>query len=156
MRTKTLGVLLMFFLSGFLGGCASRSATLNVTVLNYTDSSVFDLQIGKSFVQGHYRKKSGGGSVVGGVKVPVGKTTVSWFYDTFRGDPRARTEYFKRDVEVVIPKPSKGDRFLGVHIYPGDIVEFSLSNGIPGKKKPGEPYDDLWYKRNDPFYRSWD
>lgn len=59
MRTKTLGVLLMFFLSGFLGGCASRSATLNVTVINYTDSSVFDVQIGKSFVQGHYRKKSG-------------------------------------------------------------------------------------------------
>lgn len=154
MRTKTLGVLLMFFLSGFLGGCASRSATLNVTVLNYTDSSVFDLQIGKSFVQGHYRKKSGGGSVVGGVKVPVGKAIMKWEYDTFPEDTRPRS-YFMREVEVVVPKPSKGDRFLGVHIYPGDIVEFSLTSGIPWKKKQGEPYNYDWSMK-DPFYKGWD
>ena len=155
MRTKTLGVLLMFFLSGFLGGCASRSATLNVTVINYTESGLSSIKIGNSYVVGYYMEKSGGGSVVGGVKVPIGKAMVSWKYDTFPEDTRPRS-YFMREVEVVVPKPSKGDRFLGVHIYPGDIVEFSLSNGIPGKKKPGEPYDDLWYKRNDPFYRSWD
>ena len=155
MRTKTLGVLLMFFLSGFLGGCASRSATLNVTVLNYTDINVYDIAIGDSYVQGHYWKKSGGGSVVGGVRVPIGKTIFHWTYSTHPDDTRPES-YFKRDVEVVVPKPSKGDRFLGVHIYPGDIVEFSLSKRIPWRKKQGEPYDPNWSMNKDPFYKGWD
>ena len=153
MQPKIFGVILMALLSGLLSGCMSRSATLNITVLNYTESNLFDVQIGDSYVQGYYRKKTGGGTGVGGVKVPLGKTTVSWLYDTYPGDPRARTEYFKRRVEVEVPKPSKGDRYLGVHIYPGDIVEFSLSNGMPWRKKQGEPYDHRWYMRNDPFYR---
>lgn len=152
MQPKIFGVILMALLSGLLSGCMSRSAVLNVTVLNYTDTSIYDIQLGNSYVQGHYWKKSGGGTGVGGVKVPIGTASVKWIYSTFAGDPRPES-YFAREVEVQIPKPSKSDRYLGVHIYPGDVVEFSLTNGMPHRKKQGEPYDHHWYMRNDPFYR---
>lgn len=145
----------MALFSWLLSGCTSNTVTLNIVVFNYTESSLFDLQIGDSFVQGHYRKKTGGGGVVGGVPVPIGETTVSWRYDTYPSDPRPRSQ-FARKVNAVVPKPEKGDRFLGVHIYPDDVVEFSLSKDIPGKKKQGEPYDNYWYTRKDPFYSRWD
>lgn len=140
---------------GLLSGCASKKVTLNIVVFNYTESNLTDLIIGESYVQGYYWSKTGGGGVVSGVSVPIGNTTVSWVYDTFAGDERP-TSYFARKVDAAVPKPNKGERFLGVHIYPGDVVEFSLSNDIPGKKKLGKSYDKFWYKNKDSFYDSWD
>ena len=144
----------MALFSWLLSGCTSNTATLNIVVFNYTESAAFDLVIGESFVQGYHMEKSGGGKVVGGVPVPIGETTVSWYYDTYPDDPRPKS-YFARKVDVVVPRPEKGDRFLGVHIYPGDVVEFSLTNGITWKKKQGEPYDHDWLVK-DPLYRGWD
>lgn len=122
-------------------GCMARTLTVNVVVFNYTPKAMADI-----WVQGHYVggfvQEYGPGGTGGGIycciDVKPGPTHVTWQYDTIPSDTRPDS-YFKRDVVGDIPKPPGPYKYLGVHIYPGDHVEFTLSRDIPSEKKEGVP-----------------
>ena len=113
-----------------LSACEAKTMThvaLDISVVDYFDRPIFDV-----FVNG--RDFGGGAGINGlnsielGASVKLGPQKVTWRYaDT--GETIAA-----KNVPVLnaadIPK---GVKWLALHIYPDDTVEFTFSKGTPGE-----------------------
>lgn len=122
------------------GGCMARTLTVDVVVMNYTPTALAYVS-----VDGHdagdfyhaYAPGTIGGTVYCCIEVKPGQAHVKWEYDRPPSDTRP-DELFKRDEIGIIPTPNGPYKYLGVHIYPDDHVEFTLTRDIPDEKKEGE------------------
>lgn len=139
-RKLVLGLLAILAITT-TGGCMARTLTVSVVVFNYTPKAIADIWVQGHYVTGfvqEYGPGGTGGGIVCCIDVKPGPTHVRWQYDTTPSDTRP-DEFFKRDVVGVVPKPNGPYKYLGVHVYPDDHVEFTLSRDIPDEKKEGEP-----------------
>ncbi|MEY2151363.1 DUF3304 domain-containing protein [Rhodanobacter sp. 115] len=137
-RKLMLGLLASFAIAT-TGGCMAHTLTVDVVVFNYTPKALADIWVQDHYVGGfvqEYGPGGTGGGIYCCIEVKPGPTHVRWEYDRSPSDTRP-DELFKRDVIGVIPKPHGAYKYLGVHIYPDDHVEFTLSRDIPDEKKEG-------------------
>ena len=116
----------------------AHEMTLNVVVFNYMPQPLGDVKVGGHNVGGYFQEYNPGGA--GGgiyccIDVKPGATQVAWTYGGVEGAPKAGTNASSTGV---IPNLSKGYRYLGVHIYPDERVEFTLTRDIPSEKKEGD------------------
>lgn len=122
-----------------LSGCAPRSITVYVTVMNYNLGAIANVWVDDHYVGGFYHGYAPG-TIGGGayccITVKPGPVQVRYEFDRTPSDPRPN-DFFKREATGVIPKPHGPYRYLGVHIYPDNHVEFTLSRDLPDEKKEG-------------------
>lgn len=123
------------------GGCMGSKLNVEVVVLNYTPKAIAEITIQDQYIGGYYQEYGPGGT--GGgiyccIDVAPGDASIQWEYDRPRGTP-SPPGGFVRKVKGVIPKPKGNYKFLGVHIYPDEKVEFTLTPDMPPEKKQGEP-----------------
>ena len=118
----------------------ARTLTVDVVIFNYTPKGLADIWVQNHYVGGfvqEYGPGGTGGGIYCCIEVKPGPAHVKWEYSRPPSDTRP-DEFFKRDVVGIIPKPNGPYKYLGVHIYPDDHVEFTLSRDIPEEKKEGE------------------
>ena len=114
----------------------ARTLTVDVVVMNYTPTAVAYVSVDGHDAGGFYHAYAPGtigGTVYCCIEVKPGPVHVKWEYSRPPSDTRP-DELFKRDVVGIIPKPNGPYKYLGVHIYPDDHVEFTLSRDIPEEK----------------------
>ncbi|MCD7099296.1 DUF3304 domain-containing protein [Stenotrophomonas sp. MMGLT7] len=131
--------LLIVGLSMAMGGCMAQEMSVNVVVFNYTSSPLGDMVVQGKYVGGYFQAYGSGGT--GGgiyccIDVKPGAADVRWTYGGIEGAPRAGIQASSTGK---IPKPSGAYKYLGVHVYPEERVEFTLTRDIPPEKKEGEP-----------------
>lgn len=129
-RRTFVTVLTSFFLSTACGTNPKR-IVLNVVLFSYLDRPIFDVYIddgGFGDTSGPYPNTGKG--VIAGVSLTLGPKKVSWRLDGPEGTPRnGETVVNKNTLELTDIVP--GAKYLGVHIYPDETVEFSTSVGRP-------------------------
>lgn len=131
--------ILIVALSMMTGGCMAHEMTVNVVIFNYTSTPLGDMSVQGKYVGGYFQEYGPGGT--GGgiyccIDVRPGSADVKWTYGGIEGATKAGTEASSKGV---IPKPSGAFKYLGVHVYPDERVEFTLTRNIPSEKKEGEP-----------------
>lgn len=133
--------LILFFLAllPITGGCMSGKMNVEVVVLNYNTQPVGELTIQGNYIGGYYGGYGPGGT--GGkiyccIDVRRGPAIVEWMYGGAEGASKSGTH---DKATGLIPEPSEGYKFLGVHMYPDGVVEFTLTRDMPSEKKQGEP-----------------
>lgn len=136
---KIINVLVIAF-SIMAGGCMAHEMTVNVVVFNYTQKPLANVSIQAKYIGGYYQEYSEGtgGKIYCCIDVKSGDANVSWEYDRDPSDNRP-DDYFKRSISGVIPEGRSRSKYLGVHVYPSEGVEFTLSRDIPPERKEGEP-----------------
>ncbi len=133
----------------FISGCEKKSLTitLDVVLFSYLDRPIFDVFVGKREigVAGPY-PYSGKGTMTR-IDFPIGPQKVTWTL----GGP----ENMARNGEIVTaknaPDPNEiqgNARYLSVHIYPDDTVEFLFTEHFPGLSPRGEKIDAEWRRRH--------
>lgn len=142
-----------FFCAGLslflISACEAKptTITLDVVLFSYLDRPIFDVFVGKREVgvAGPY-PYSGKGTMMG-IDFPIGPQKVSWTL----GGP----ENMARNGEIVTAKNApklneiQGNvRYLSVHVYPDDTVEFLFTEHFPGLSPRGEKIDTEWRKRH--------
>lgn len=140
LRIKAIGALFAA-LSMMVSGCVRHGAAVHVVVFNYSSRPLANMVVGGQYVLGYlqeYGQGGTGGGIYCCIDVTPGRANVSWEYDRAPSDNRP-DDYFKRNVAGVIPRPVDGGKYLGVHVYPDERVEFTLTRDIPSEKKEGEP-----------------
>lgn len=145
MRAYRVAVILAMMASFLLIGCSvmERKINVEVVVYNYLPVAVGEIRIQGNYIGGYYTEHTSGGT--GGkiyccIEVNPGVAEVSWEIDRQPG-VQEPPEGWVRAARAEIPRPDKEDKFLGVHIYPGEVVEFTLTSNIRPEKPQGVPYD---------------
>lgn len=132
-------IFLFFAVLPVSGGCVGGKLNVEVVLLNYTSKAIAEVTIQGEYIGGYYQEYGPGGT--GGgiyccIDVKPGSAIIQWEYDRPRGTS-VPPEGFVRKVSVLIPEPKVGYKFLGVHIYPDERVEFTLTQDMPSEKKQG-------------------
>lgn len=128
------------FVAGLLmlwaSACKARPkrVELNVVVYNYWDRPIFDV-----FVDGRWGGSSEeypatGGGIIVGVMFELGPKTVSWRLDGPGGTPRNGETVVNKN-PLSLSEVPKGAKYLGVHLYPDETVELTVSSGPPRDMK---------------------
>lgn len=105
---------------------SSMNVTLNVVLFSYLDRPIFDVRIDGAVGETSDAYPNTGKGVIAGVEFTLGPKKVTWKLDGPRGAPRVGdTVVNKNPLELrdIIPDAS----YLGVHIYPDETVEFTIS-----------------------------
>ncbi|WP_227246697.1 hypothetical protein [Paraburkholderia caribensis] len=137
MRLVALGLFYPLFACGNgdkkMGLFVKNKVVLDVVLFNYRDRAVFDVLLNGSDigVAGPY---GGGAGVMTGVTVPLGPQTLTW-----RWADSGETVVVANALSLSADQLSSKDHYLGVHIYPGDTAELTLSQYLPGMTPKGEP-----------------
>ncbi|QSQ53714.1 DUF3304 domain-containing protein [Xanthomonas cerealis pv. cerealis] len=128
----------IILLSLTAGGCMAREMTVNVVVFNYTSKPLAEMTVQGKYVGGYFQEYGDGGTG-GGVfcciDVKQGPAEVKWTYGGEEGTPKTGINASSSgDIPVL-----RGDyKYLGVHIYPDEKVEFTLTESIPAERREGE------------------
>ena len=115
-----------------MGLFAKKEVVLSVVLFNYHNRTIFDVLLNGGDI-GLAGPWGGGGGVMTGVTVPLGKQTLSWRWaDT--GD----TVTVANVLTLTADQVSSDDRYLGVHIYFDNTAELTLSQYLPEITPKGE------------------
>ncbi len=129
--------------------CSTKpsTATLDVVLFNYLDRSIFDVFVGEHDigVAGPY-PYSGKGTMMG-LRFSIGPQKITWRLDGPEGMPRNGEVVFAKNSPELRNVPGNV-RFLAVHIYPDDTVEFLLTEHFPGLSPRGRQIDMDWKKQH--------
>ncbi|MFP6562716.1 hypothetical protein WJ542_31105 [Paraburkholderia sp. B3] len=118
--------------SNEMGFLAKKEIVLNIVLFNYFNRPIFEVLLDGSEIGGA-GAYGGGGGVMTGVTIPLGKQTLSWRWaDT--GD----TVAVENGLSLTADQISDDDRYLGVHIYPDNTAELTLSQYLPEATPKGE------------------
>lgn len=107
---------------------------LDVAVFSYIERPIFDVYLNGKFVG------DGGGGLMTGVSVTLGPQALTWRLDGPKGTPR-NGDTVKAVNQPMLSQPEKGNRYLGVHIYPDDTVELRSENYWPERTEKGKAID---------------
>jgi hypothetical protein len=116
----------------FINACEAKAmkVVLNVVLFSYLDRPIFAVEIDGKVGETSDAYPNTGKGVIAGVEFTLGVKKVTWKLDGPKGAARnGETVTNKNHLELneIVP----GARYLGIHIYPGDIVELSTSVGRP-------------------------
>lgn len=103
---------------------------LNVEVISYIDHVITNIIFNGTPLG--VMNRYGATGTIAGVQIPFGVQTLHWELDGPNGTPRIGEVVTAKGPLVISPEqiPS-GTRYLGIHLYPGDTVDFIFSEGIP-------------------------
>lgn len=103
---------------------------LNVEVISYIDHVITNI-----FFNGTplgVMNRYGATGTIAGVQIPFGVQTLHWELDGPKGTPRIGEVVIPKGPLVISPEQiPPGTRYLGIHLYPDDTVEFTFAEGIP-------------------------
>ena len=103
---------------------------LNVEVISYIDHVITNI-----FFNGTplgVMNRYGATGTIAGVQIPFGVQTLHWELDGPEGTPRIGEVVTAKGPLVISPEQiPPGTRYLGIHLYPDDTVEFTCSDGPP-------------------------
>jgi len=115
--------------------------TLDVVLFSYLDRPIFDVLVGKRDVgiAGEY-PRSGRGTMMG-MQFPVGPQKVTWRFADTGETINARNTPELKDVP-------RSARYLAIHIYSDETVEFVYTEHFPGLSERGEKFNTEWETKN--------
>lgn len=131
---RWIATTLMLALSLMTGGCMAHGTKVNVVVFNYTPTPLGEVTIQGNYIGGYYQAYADGtgGKIYCCIDVRSGHAALEWTYGGEEGAPKAGTQ---ATAAGEIPKPAADDRYLGVHVYPDEKVEYTMTRDIPEEKK---------------------
>jgi hypothetical protein len=104
--------------------------TLNVVLYSYLDRPIFDIYLND--VDLGVASAHGGTGIISGVTIPLGVQTLTWRLDGPRGMHRnGETVTVREPLTVRDDLIDSNVRYLGVHVYPDQSAELTLSQWIP-------------------------
>ncbi|WP_152615375.1 hypothetical protein [Janthinobacterium lividum] len=110
---------------------------LNVEVISYIDHVITNI-----FFNGTplgVMNRYGATGTIAGVQIPFGVQTLHWELDGPKGTPRIGEVVTAKGPLVISPEqiPPR-TRYLGIHLYPDDRVEFTFVEGPPEPTTRGQ------------------
>ncbi len=123
------------------------TVTLDVVLFSYLDRPIFDVLVGKRDVgiAGEY-PRSGRGTMMG-MQFQAGPQKVTWRLDGPEGTHRNGETVIAKNIPELKNIPATA-RYLAIHIYPDDTVEFIYTEHFPGLSERGEKFNAEWEKKN--------
>ena len=113
-----------------------RETALNVEVFSYVDRVITDISFNGTGLG--VMNRYGGTGTITDVYIPFGKQTLKWTLDGPEGTPRNGEILIARNQLIISPEQiPAGTRYLGIHLYPDDTVEFTFAEGIPERTARG-------------------
>jgi hypothetical protein len=110
---------------------------LNVEVISYIDHVITNI-----FFNGTplgVMNRYGATGTIAGVQIPFGVQTLHWELDGPEGTPRIGEVVTAKGPLVISPEQiPPGTRYLGIHLYPDDTVEFTFVEGPPEQTARGQ------------------
>ena len=114
-----------------MGLFAKKEVVLSVVLFNYRNRSIFDVLLNGDDI-GVAGPWGGGGGVMTGVTVPLGRQTLSWRLGGPEGMPgNGDTVTVANVLTLTADQVSSDDCYLGVHIYFDNTAELTLSQYLP-------------------------
>jgi hypothetical protein len=122
---------------------------LNISLFNYLDRPILDvLMNGTDFMGASAHGFYGANGIIAMQPVSLGEQIVSWRLDGPAGTPdNGQTVTAKN--RPLLESVATGAKWLGLHIYPDNSVEISLSRGSPDELQTtrGLSIISAWGKR---------
>lgn len=139
---RRIGTAVLVGMAAMTVSCSAigrKAVNVDVIVFNYTPQPIAEVTVQGHYIGGYYEEYDDGGT--GGksyccVEVQSGEAEVSWEFDREVGT-LAPPEGWQRTIRGEIPVPEGVPRYLGVHVYPGPVVEFTLTESMPLERKQG-------------------
>jgi len=147
-RGLTGGALLLL-----CAGVARAEIPVEVVVFNYSpDHEIAEVSVQGRYVGGvHWRREDSGSSArsMCCIDVTPGRADIAWEIGWPVSLPLPE-DGLGRSASAVIPEPQGRPRFLGVHVYADEHVEFTLTPEWPAERPdpaaapadPGAPLED--------------
>jgi hypothetical protein len=110
----------------------AEAIEIDISTYSYIERPIFDIYSNKTTIGA-----AGGGSVIAGASVKLGPQVVTWRLDGPKGMARNGETVTAKNAPLLAPPPSTA-RYLGIHIYPDDTVEFIYSQYLPERTERGE------------------
>lgn len=113
-----------------------KETALHVEVFSYIDRVIIDISFNGTGLG--VMNRYGGTGTITDVYIPFGIQALKWTLDGPEGTPRNGEIITPKNQLVISPEqiPS-GTRYLGIHLYPDDTVEFTFAEGIPERTARG-------------------
>jgi hypothetical protein len=143
--------LFLFEISSFLllPSCESKSMRiyLNISLFNYLERPIYDVAMNDTnFMGGAAHGFYGANGIMAMQAITLGEQSVTWKLDGPKG-MTGNGELVKAKNRPVLQNIPKNVNWLGLHIYPDDTVEISLSTGTS---------DELQTKRGKNIIEAWE
>lgn len=112
------------------GKAVRKEIWLNVEVISYIDHVITNIIFNGTDL-GVMNRYGATGSIIN-VWIPFGVQTLHWELDGSEGTPRMGEVVTAKGPLVIFPgQITPRTRYLGIHLYPDDTVEFTCSDGPP-------------------------
>jgi hypothetical protein len=118
------------------GKAVRKEIWLNVEMVSYLDRPIFHIIFNGTDlgVMDDY----GSTGTITEVRIPFGIQALKWSLDGPPGTPRNVEIVTARSQLIISPEQiSPGTRYLGIHLYHDDTVEFNFAEGIPDRTARG-------------------
>ncbi|PHV13758.1 hypothetical protein CSQ90_27355 [Janthinobacterium sp. BJB303] len=123
-----------------LAACGQRvqkETALHVEVFSYVDRVISDISFNGTGLG--VMNRYGGTGTITDVYIPFGIQTLKWTLDGPEGTPRNGERMTPKNQLVISPEQiPPGTRYLGIHVYPDDTVEFTFAESIPERTVRGK------------------
>lgn len=136
-----------------LAACArddekSHNATiLDVEMFSNLDRPISDIMFNDTDLG--VMNKYGGTGLITGVRIPFGVQTLTWMLGGPPGMPRNGEHVAIKNKLVISPDQiPQGTRYLGLHLYPDDTAEITLSASMPERTARGKAIKAARQSRN--------
>ncbi|MDQ4629881.1 MULTISPECIES: hypothetical protein [Janthinobacterium] len=114
-----------------------KETALHVEVFSYIDRIIIDISFNGTGLG--VMNRYGRTGTITDVYIPFGIQTLRWRLDGPEGTPRNGEVVTPKNQLVISPEQiSPGTRYLGIHLYPDDTVEFTFADSIPEQTARGQ------------------
>jgi hypothetical protein len=114
-----------------------KETTLHVEMFSYVDQVITDISFNGTGLG--VMNRYGGTGTITDVYIPFGNQILKWTLDGPEGTPRNGERMTPKNQLVISPEQiPPGTRYLGIHVYPDDTVEFTFAEGIPERTARGK------------------
>jgi hypothetical protein len=114
----------------------AQVVTFDVALFNYLDTLIFDVFANGRWV-GDASAYGGGQGLITGVSFPLGPQLMTWRLGGPEGMPRNGETVTAKNQPVLTEQQARW-RYLGIHVYPDETVEFLPSEDWPHRTERGE------------------
>lgn len=105
---------------------------IDISTYSYIERPIFDIYSNKITIGA-----AGGGSVIAGARLKLGPQIVTWRLGGPKGMARNGETVTAKNAPL-LRLPPRAARYVGIHIYPDETVEFIYSEFLPERTDRGE------------------
>lgn len=118
------------------GRAVQKETRLNVEVFSYVDQGIVNISFNGTGLG--VMSRYGCTGTITDVYIPFGIQKLKWTFDGPQGTPRNGEIMTARNQLIISPEQiPAGTRYLGIHVYPDDTVEFTFAEGLPEQTARG-------------------